>query len=183
MPRHVRALRRGARTYRGGLRTGTFLRTLPPLGRAPRQRAPLRGRRDRLRGLGGGSVRGSPCDGPARLRSGLPGSVAEEAVHREGRCAASGEAPDRSVPLRYAEEGQRSRSGCSGPRMPGSEGMDPRRPVSLRPPPSARSAYGAPRCEGSGCGFASGVPLPRSLRRRTHPRFAGNGTLRGGRHA
>jgi hypothetical protein len=30
--------------------------------------APLQRRRDRLRGLGGGSVRGSPCDGPARLR-------------------------------------------------------------------------------------------------------------------
>src|SRR3990170_8207740 len=90
MPRHVRALRRGARTYRGGLRTGTFLRTLPPLGRAPRQRAPLRGRRDRLRGLGGGSVRGSPCDGPARLRL-----------------------------------------------------------TSLRPPPSACSVHGAPRCEGA----------------------------------
>jgi hypothetical protein len=33
-----------------------------------------------------------------RSEAGLRGSVAEEAVHREGRCAASGEAPDRSVP-------------------------------------------------------------------------------------
>src|SRR4030066_1589121 len=33
-----------------------------------------------------------------RSEAGLQGSVADEAVHREGRCAASGEAPDRSVP-------------------------------------------------------------------------------------
>jgi len=33
-----------------------------------------------------------------RSEAGLPGTFAEEAVHREGRCAASGEAPDRSVP-------------------------------------------------------------------------------------
>jgi hypothetical protein len=30
--------------------------------------------------------------------AGLQGSVPEETVHREGRCAASGEAPDRGVP-------------------------------------------------------------------------------------
>ena len=36
--------------------------------------------------------------GEGRSEAGLQGSVAEEAVHREGRCAASGEAPDRGVP-------------------------------------------------------------------------------------
>src|SRR3990172_7240536 len=56
-----------------------------------------RGRGDRSAASEGGYVRGSPCGECARLRSGLQGSVAEEAVHREGRCAASGEAPDRSV--------------------------------------------------------------------------------------
>ena len=30
--------------------------------------------------------------------AGVQGAVAEEAEHREGRCAASGEAPDRGVP-------------------------------------------------------------------------------------
>src|SRR4030042_1481710 len=60
--------------------------------------APLQRRRDRLRGLGGGSVRGSPCGGPARLRL-----------------------------------------------------------TSLRPPPSACSAHGAPRCEGAGNRRTRGV--------------------------
>jgi len=68
---------------------------------------------------------------PPRLRTGLQGSVPEEAVHREGRCAASGEAPDRSVPMRYGEEGERCRGGCSGPRMPGSEGMELWRPAGI----------------------------------------------------
>jgi len=33
--------------------------------------------------------------------------------------------PSEAYPLRYDEGGQRSRGGCSGPRMPGSEGMVP----------------------------------------------------------
>ncbi len=36
--------------------------------------------------------------------------------------------PTEAYPLRYGEGGQRRRSGCSGPRMPGSERMDPGRP-------------------------------------------------------
>jgi hypothetical protein len=39
--------------------------------------------------------------------------------------------PTEAYPLRYGEGGQRSRSGCSGPRMPGSEEMVPWRPASL----------------------------------------------------
>ena len=38
--------------------------------------------------------------------------------------------PIETYPLWYGEGGQRSRSGCSGPRMPGSEGMDLWGPVS-----------------------------------------------------
>ena len=38
--------------------------------------------------------------------------------------------PGEAYPPRYGEGGQRSRSGCSGPRMPGSEGMDLWGPVS-----------------------------------------------------
>jgi len=34
--------------------------------------------------------------------------------------------PTETYPLRYGEGGQRSRSGCSGPRMPGSSGNGPR---------------------------------------------------------
>jgi hypothetical protein len=75
--------------------------------------------------------------------AGLQGSVPAEAVHREGRCAASGEAPDRGVPIGYGEGGERCRGGCSGPRMPGSEGMEPWRPVRSR----AGSPHGEPRTE------------------------------------
>ena len=37
-----------------------------------------------------------------------------------------------AYPLRYGEGWRRSRCGCSGPRMPGSDGMGPWRPVLLR---------------------------------------------------
>jgi len=75
--------------------------------------------------------------------AGLQCSVPEEAVHREGRCAATGEAPDRGVPTGYGEGGERCRGGCSGHRMPGSEGMEPWRPVRSR----AGSPHGEPRTE------------------------------------
>jgi len=45
-----------------------------------------------------------------------------------------------AYPLRYGEGGQRRRGGCSGTRMPGSEGMILWMPDSLRPPPAACSA-------------------------------------------
>jgi hypothetical protein len=51
----------------------------------PFEGSPYEGRRDRLRGLGGGSVRGSACDGPARLRTGLPGAIPQIPAF-EGRC-------------------------------------------------------------------------------------------------
>src|SRR3990170_1171612 len=41
--------------------------------------------------------------------------------------------PTEAYPQRYGEGGQRRRSGCSGPRMPGSEGMDLWRPASQGP--------------------------------------------------
>jgi hypothetical protein len=41
--------------------------------------------------------------------------------------------PTEAYPPRYGEGGQRSRGGCSSPRMPGSEGMDLCRPVSPGP--------------------------------------------------
>ena len=53
--------------------------------------------------------------------------------------------PTEAYPLRYGEGGQRSRSGCSGPRMPGSDGMGPWRPVLLRllrPVPGEKGAAG-----------------------------------------
>ena len=37
--------------------------------------------------------------------------------------------PTESYPLRYEEGGERCRGGCSGPRMPVSEGMEPCRPA------------------------------------------------------
>ena len=60
------------------LRTGTFLRTLPPLRRARHMRPPLRGIMAGFRILGGGSsLRRSPCDAPASLRlTSLPESSA-----------------------------------------------------------------------------------------------------------
>src|SRR4030042_4977800 len=45
--------------------------------------------------------------------------------------------PAEAYPPRYGEDGQRSRSGCSGPRMPGSEGMDLWRPGGQGPRDSA----------------------------------------------
>ena len=51
--------------------------------------------------------------------------------------------PTEAYPLRYGEGGQRSRSGCSGPRMPGSEGMAPGRPERSRAGPP----HGEPRTE------------------------------------
>ena len=45
-----------------------------------------------------------------------------------------------AYPPRYGEGGQRSRSGCSGPRMPGSEGMDLWRPASQGPRDPALAA-------------------------------------------
>ncbi len=41
--------------------------------------------------------------------------------------------PAEAYPPRYGEGGQRCRGGCSGPRMPGSEGMDLWRPASQGP--------------------------------------------------
>jgi hypothetical protein len=55
-------------------------------------------RREEIASSGTGSER---AQGRERILRGPPGiqrSVAEEAVHREGRCAAPGEAPDRGVP-------------------------------------------------------------------------------------
>ena len=51
--------------------------------------------------------------------------------------------PTEAYSLRYGEGGQRSRSGCSAPRMPGSEGMAPWRPERSR----AGSSHGEPRTE------------------------------------
>jgi len=51
--------------------------------------------------------------------------------------------PTEAYPLRYGEGGERCRGGCSGPRMPGSEGMEPWRPVRSR----AGSPHGEPRTE------------------------------------
>jgi len=56
----------------------------------PHLRDPLGWRGDRLRGLGGGSVRGSPCDGPARLRSALLLRPAPPMTRPVARVAASG---------------------------------------------------------------------------------------------
>ena len=58
-----------------------------------------------------------------------------------------------AYPLRYGEGGQRRRGGCSGTRMPGSEGMILWMPDSLRPPPAAAMpCTGDPRLK-------RGVPL------------------------
>jgi hypothetical protein len=59
------------------------------------------------------------ADRPPHFRSAsIPGGARSE-VGREARCARRG----------TVREGQRSRRGCSGTRMPGSEGMDPWRPA------------------------------------------------------
>jgi len=87
----------------------------PPFGCTFRAGGTRHRRKAHAAGRSGGAAAGG-----GRSETGLQGSVPAEAVHWEGRCAASGEAPDRSVPLRYGEGGQRSRGGCSGPRMPGS---------------------------------------------------------------
>jgi hypothetical protein len=46
--------------------------------------------------------------------------------------------PAEAYPPRYGEGGQRSRGGCSGPRMPGSEGLDLWRPASQGPGKQAK---------------------------------------------
>ena len=58
------------------------------------------GARERLRGLGGGSVRGSPCDGSARLRSGLPGSIPGRSRHSRAAASAPASLPSLTVPQR-----------------------------------------------------------------------------------
>jgi hypothetical protein len=74
--------------------------------------ASLRGRRNRLRGLGGGSVRGSACDGPARLRlTSLrppPSACSASMVRPVGRTPATGD-PGRCGGFRRAACGARKR--------------------------------------------------------------------------
>src|SRR3989304_6133843 len=88
----------GGPPARGGARA-------PPPPGAPRPRPFLLPRPPPGRGgAGAGGVEGwaqrgrPPQKGKERPCAGLQGPVPEEVVHREGRCAASGEAPDRGVP-------------------------------------------------------------------------------------
>jgi hypothetical protein len=70
--------------------------------------------------------------------------------------------PTEAYPLRYGEGGRRSRSGCSGRRMPGSEGMAPWRPERSR----VGSQNGEPRTESPLRGGAAG-PSARFVRERS----------------
>jgi hypothetical protein len=110
-----------------------------------------RDRRDRLRILGGGLrfmarrvMHPHACApasrGPFRKRPCIERVDAPLPARR----------PTEAYPLRYGEGGQRSRSGCSDPRMPGSEGMAPWRSVPLRPPPAAAApeTWDPRRCGG-----------------------------------
>ena len=80
-----------------------------------------------------------------------------------------------AYPPRYGEGGQRSRRGCSGTRMPGSEGMEPWTPV----PPSSAAQPLSPGYESVRVGFASGV-LPIYSLLRLHPSSRERGSFGGG---
>ena len=65
--------------------------------------------------------------------------------------------PTEAYPRWYGEGGQRSRRGCSGPRMPASEGMVLRRPASTRP--RERKRLGASARHETGITRRSATPL------------------------
>jgi hypothetical protein len=73
--------------------TGTFLIPLRDAGEECPQQAV------QIPASGTGSERAKVASVAQAESPGLQRSVPEEAVHREGRCAASGEAPDRGVPM------------------------------------------------------------------------------------
>ncbi len=95
----------------------------------------------RLRRLGGrGSVRGSPCDEPARLRTGLQGSIPPDPGIRVqlrrlgGRGFVRGSPCGESARLRFTSLRPPSCGGSAGPsRCTASSGTEPWRPASLCP--------------------------------------------------
>jgi hypothetical protein len=194
MPRRVRALRRRARSVYSG---GPFFRGLPydvecdrtpgcecrgpwlaglqkSIPSDPGIRGPLHPRRLRYPP--------SPYRGGYASAGCLAGRGASTlSVHvlfRNGPLEAGG------LPIRYARDHRPLAAGSARRDFflaPQAALRNP--PHRLGAPVAGVSPWVAPGGrKDAGCGFASGVPLPRSLRRRTHPPFAGNGTLRGGRH-
>jgi hypothetical protein len=163
MPRRVRALRRRARSVCSG---GPFFRGLPcdvECDRAP----------------------GCECRGPwlADLQRSIPSDpgIRGPLQPLRLRCPPS--------PYHGGYASVRRPAGCGASTLsvlglfgnaPLDAGNPPHR---LGSPVAGVSPWEDPGGrKGACCGFPSGVPLPRSLRRRTHPPFAGNGTLQGGRH-
>src|SRR3990172_12981934 len=147
------------------------------------------GRGDRSAASEGGSVRGSPRDGPARLRSGLPGAIPSDPGIRGPlhpfliRCPPS---PYRSG---YASVGRLAGSGASPLSVHGLFGNGPREAGLLRPhsfgllrftngarplrtgtflrtlPPLQRASQLPPLYKGAGIGFAASEGAPFVARR------------------
>jgi hypothetical protein len=234
MPRHVRALRRGARSVYSG---GPSFRGIPcdvGCDRAPGcecwfPEPPARGgvpsaTLATLRPLAAGSARrdfflapqAASSTPPHRLGSSgrrHPRNGARHGWSSRGR-GIRAELSGREVKRRLAGASQVERRSEEPPPRMRSEARARSLPIPLDaihrghllihlrdageecPRPALR---GTPRCapgppvagispwgnpggrKGAGCGFAPGVPLPRSLCRRTRPPFVGKGPSRGGR--
>ena len=81
---------------------------------------------------------------PGKLRPASMGPLPKRPCTERADAPRPARRPTEAYPRRYGEGGQRSRRGCSGPRMPGSEGMAPWMPAPLpsaAPPTAPR--YGA----------------------------------------
>jgi hypothetical protein len=87
----------------------------------------------------GGSVRGSPCGEPARLRPASRGPLPKRPCTERVDAPCPARRPTEAYLPRYGEGGQRSLRCCSGPRMPGSPGNGPLE-AGLTAPPLLRLA-------------------------------------------
>jgi len=78
---------------------------------------------------------------PGKLRPASMGPLPKRPCTERADAPRPARRPTEAYPRRYGEGGQRSRRGCSGPRMPGSSGNGP---LDAGPPSFGCSADGAP---------------------------------------
>jgi hypothetical protein len=155
MPRQVRALRRGARSVYSG---GASFRGIPC-------------------GVGRGRAPNCECRGP--WLAGLQRSIPSDPGIRGPLHPPRRRCPPSPYRCGYASVGRLAGCGAS---ILSVLGLFRNAPLDAGNPPHCLGSPGAGVSpwenpggrKGAGCGF--GVPLPRSLRCRTHFPFAGNGT-------
>src|SRR3990172_1099652 len=90
-----------------------------------------------------GCIAGEAAAGGGEVRPASRGPLPQRPCTERVDAPLPARRPTEAYPLRYGEGWQRSRSGCSGPRMPGSEGMDSWRPERSR----EGVLHGEPRTE------------------------------------